>query len=72
MVENFPLEYERLLAFYAAAMVCNSKANDIKVLEHLKTTQYHLWNKLDSLEKKLTPVLNILTKLTEELEEDNE
>ena len=44
----------------------------LKVIEHLKTTQYHLWNKLDSLEKQLTPVLNILTKLTEELEEDNE
>ena len=29
VVENFPLEYERLIAFYAAAMVCNSKANDI-------------------------------------------
>ena len=44
----------------------------LKVIEHLKTTQYHLWNKLDNLEKQLTPVLNILTKLTEELEEDNE
>ena len=44
----------------------------LKVIEHLKKTQYHLWNKLDSLEKQLTPVLNILTKLTEELEEDNE
>lgn len=28
-VENFPVEYERLIALYAAAMVCNSKANDI-------------------------------------------
>ena len=50
----------------------NSKVNDIKVLEHLKTTQYHIWTKLNNLEKQLTPVLSILTKLTEELEEDNE
>ena len=49
-----------------------AKVNDIKVLEHLKTTQYHIWTKLNNLEKQLTPVLSILTKLTEELEEDNE
>jgi len=29
VVENFPLEYENLIALYAAAMVCNTKANDI-------------------------------------------
>ena len=29
VVENFPLEYENLIALYAAAMVCNAKANDI-------------------------------------------
>jgi hypothetical protein len=28
-VENFPLEYENLIALYAAAMVCNAKALDI-------------------------------------------
>jgi hypothetical protein len=29
VVENFPLEYEYLIALYAAAMSCNSIANDI-------------------------------------------
>ena len=48
----------------------NSKVNDIKVLEHLKTVQYHVWTKLNNLENKLTPVLNILNNLTEELEEE--
>ena len=28
-VENFPLEYEYLIALYASSMVCNAKANDI-------------------------------------------
>ena len=42
--------------------------SDIKVLEHLKTLQYHVWTKLNNLENKLTPVLNILNNLTEELE----
>ena len=45
---------------------------NFKTIEYLKTSQYHIWTKLNNLENKLTPVINILTKLSEELGEDDE
>ena len=45
---------------------------DLKTIEYLKTSQYHIWTKINNLENKLTPVINILTKLSEELGEDDE
>ena len=38
----------------------------------MKTANFLLYRKIDQLEKLITPVVNLLTKLTEELEEDNE
>tara|TARA_Y100000004_G_C8725807_1_gene332074 strand:- start:28 stop:525 length:498 start_codon:yes stop_codon:yes gene_type:complete len=67
-----PQQLVQVIKHFANPNYKNSKVNDVKVLEHLKTTQYHIWTKLNNLEKQLSPVLNILTKLTEELEEDNE
>ena len=44
--------------------------SDIKSIEHLKTVQYNIWSKLNALENKLNPVLNLINKLTEEIKEE--
>ena len=43
-----------------------------KQIEHMKTANFLLYRKIDQLEKLITSVVDVLTKLTEELEEDNE
>ena len=65
-----PQQLVQAIQHFANSNFKNSETNDIKVLEHLKTVQYHVWTKLNNLENKLTPVLNILNNLTEELEEE--
>ena len=44
--------------------------SDIKSIEYLKTVQYNIWSKLNALENKLNPVLNLINKLTEEIKEE--
>jgi glutaredoxin len=44
--------------------------SDIKVQEQIKTMQYHIWTKINNLESKITPVLNILNSLSEEIKEE--
>jgi len=66
-----PQQLVQAIQHFASSNFKNSETNDIKVLEHLKTMQYHVWTKLSNLENKLTPILNILNNLTEELEEEN-
>jgi len=50
----------------------NNVQDKNKQIEHMKTANFLLYRKIDQLEKLITPVVNLLTKLTEELEEDNE
>ena len=44
----------------------------LKTLEHTKTTQYHLWNKLNIIEQKLVPLVNFITTLQKEILEEDE
>ena len=44
--------------------------SDIKSIEYLKTVQYNIWSKLNALENKLNPVLNLINKLSEEIKEE--
>ena len=50
----------------------NNVQDKNKQIEHMKTANFLLYRKIDQLEKLITPVVDVLTKLTEELEEDNE
>ena len=45
--------------------------NESMILETIKTNQYHLFNKLNQLEQKLQPIINVLSNLTEEINEED-
>ena len=46
-------------------------SNENRILEHIKTNQYNLFNKLNQLERQITPIVNILSKLSEEIAEED-
>ena len=42
-----------------------------KTVEHIKTTQYNILNRINNLEKNLNPLINFLTTLQQQLEEED-
>jgi glutaredoxin len=45
-------------------------SSDLKTLEHIKTVQYHLWQKLNRIEQSLNPITGFITNLQKEIAEE--
>ena len=68
---NNPQQLINIIKSIAHPDFSNVQDKNIQI-EHMKTANFLLYRKIDQLEKLITPVVDVLTKLTEELEEDNE
>ena len=45
--------------------------SDLKVIEHIKTVQFHLWQKLNQLESKLNPINKFIQNIEKEIIEED-
>ena len=45
--------------------------SDLKVVEHIKTVQFHLWQKLNQLESKLNPINKFIQNIEKEIIEED-
>ena len=58
------------LSFLANPTFKNSTAKE-KTVEHIKTAQYNILNRINKLEKNLNPLMNFLNNLQQQIEEED-
>ena len=60
----------------AIQVVCNPKfknqKNEDKILEYIKTNTYQLWNKVDQLEKKISPLVDVMNSVLNDIENEED
>jgi hypothetical protein len=60
----------------AIQVVCDPEfknpKNEDKILEYIKTNTYQLWNKIDQLEKVVSPLANVMDAVMEDLKNEKE
>ena len=78
-IHNFYLAYQRdfqsphqLIQAIQHFAAPNYKASEdpSKVLEHMKTIQYNLWQKLQRIEQMMTPVTTFIKNIETEIKEE--
>ena len=66
-----PQQLENMIKHFSDPSFTNPSL-ELKIIEHMKTHSYNIWQKINLLENKINPVINVLNKLTEELEEETD
>ena len=46
--------------------------NEDKILEYIKTNTYQLWNKVDQLEKKISPLVDVMNSVLNDIENEED